>query len=244
MTFSLFGCDNDSNGIDPNYPTEPSLTGVFIAYRDVDFPAPSRVKIWAAIYSNFITISFSEEHHNVFQFSRYDDYYTGQSFRETIFFSLTGDFLTVRLVSAVGMEDNLQFERNHAIQYVDNWSKQLVVPMNFHYSSNVIGWGAMPNVGLLGAGIEIRCDGTQEFKQISMVAPEFLMLPGEGLALYLFNVHFSTLNLTEGSHTLRITHIGGPFFFGDKIMVSISSQPSYINLTVDAEGNIIIEMET
>ena len=209
-----------------------SLTGVFTAYRDAELPVSGKVQMTAVILGNQISISFGGGRIDVFEFSQVGDYFNGQNGRTAISFVIDVDALFIRL----GDADAIKFNRDTSIYSISDNHVKLDSPKNISYGSSGLSWNINADniAGFLGVSVEIRRTGTDEFA---------ILPPRDRIMSDSFAINFVDLGLVQGTNILRISHIGGPYFWNAEISKSITSEPTYIILTKNYNGNISVQIE-
>ena len=101
----------------------------------------------------------------------------------------------------------------------------------------VLRWDADINVlGILGTNIEIKRVGEQEFTLETIRN----RIGGALGNLHQLSLSPLDLRLNQGISILRISYIGGPFWHQGEIRISLDSEPVYITLEVDMDGNIAV----
>jgi len=237
MALGLFaGCQNGK-------PTETAQSGAYFAV--------GKGNEFAVVYEDKLTLrwDFGNNRYDVFRFSRDGDSYLGENVRAKVSVKFAGDNLTIILTSTSGYtvkNKKIKLKLSGSIGLSEEAPIQLDGP-NIPADSTGIAWkveelidglGAVPlgsnalySSGILGAGIEIKCAGEEDFdlQNIRNYIPE---------PACFFYVHFPDLHLTQGTYAMRIMHLGGPFVQNEKVRLSLNSEAIYFNVTVDAEGNV------
>ena len=209
--------------------------------------ATGRGEEYAVIYGNYMSLFWNHENDrcDVVKFSRNGDSYTGKSIRAEISFKISGDKMTVRLTSTGGLmvkNKRINLKRNPSFVLSETEPMQLPPPLNVSCSSYAISWREFEGGkvgsnthkrGILGAGVEIKYAGTENFRAVKI--RDFT-----GGPYWYFDIYFPDLYLPQGTHILRIRHIGGPFVNDKKeIGLSLDSLPLYFKVTAGSNGNII-----
>ena len=210
--------------------------------------ATGRGEEYAVIYGDYISLfwDYGGKRCDVVRFSRNGDSYTGKSIRSEISFKISGDNMTVRLTSSIGFLKNkkINLKRNPSVVLSETEPVQLSPPLNVKCGSYAIVWdefeggqigGYTHQRGILGAGVEAKYAGAEDFRAVKI--RDFT-----GGPYWLFDIYLPDYYLPQGTHILKIRHIGGPFLnMNNEICLSLDSEPLYFKVTVDSKGNISSE---
>lgn len=224
MIFSVTECNGDNNG-----PTEEAQNGAYFAKGSGNESA--------VILGNLMSLFGDRGRCDVFQFSLDGDSYVGENVRAKVSIRFIGDELRVILTSVGGSANNtIKLKRNASIELSEEEPIQLAAPENTKSSIHDIDicWSFTDNMippGILGAGAEVKRPGTDDF--IVAKIQDYYSYPD-----CFFYIYLRDLKLIQGVNILRISHLGGPFFYDGKIRLSLDSEPIYFNATVDSEGNV------
>jgi hypothetical protein len=239
-------------------PTEPVQDGAYFATGTGEY---------AVIYGDYLSLfwggsgpDFNSLHDDVVRFSHNGEYYMGRNIRAEISFKLSGDKLTVKKagLSQWSVTQIIQLKKNPSIGISEEEPKQLLLPedvefydygnfrSDFSWEFKVDGQPAFPTYdGILGAVLEIKYTGAEDFTAVSI---EDWIGPPTGMFIVALYPSFS---LTQGTHTVRIRYLGGPFVQWEAgtlwnldkatIRLSLDSQSLYFKLTVDPDGKMSAE---
>jgi hypothetical protein len=257
--------DNNPNDTWPAKPTEPVQDGAYFLI-DADKAILSRME-YAVIHGDYLSLFWSKENGycEVVRFSKNGEYYTGRNIRADISFKLFGDELTVKLTdtSRTMQTRIMQLKRDPSIVISEEGPQQLPAPPenkvrpedNVRFHDPNFSWhifdpdeavSSLRNEGILGAGIEIKYAGTENFTAV--LIGDFIGPPG-----HLFSLELRRLGLTQGTYTIRIRYLGGPYVHWERldwaflqrnkgtIKLSSDSHPLNFKLTVDSEGKMSAE---
>jgi hypothetical protein len=124
------------------------------------FPVPNRNGMWVAAYDDKIT-----ENYKVFSFVRNGEAYTGKRLNSTISFTLVGNILTIKNEGNV-----IHYKLDESYQLSENESVQFSAPTEVRntFGGQGLGyatfdWNPNTESGWLGAGIEIKKAGSEDF---------------------------------------------------------------------------------
>lgn len=85
----------------------------------------------------------------------------------------------------------------------------------------------------MGAGVEIRKAGTQDFVLVKV----------EQVYMNMFVTQFRSTDFLQGINTVRIYHIGDPILSRNpnQVRIKANSEFVYFDFNVDIEGNLTIQ---
>jgi len=209
---------------------------------------------------------------DVVQFSLAGDSYKGKNIYTKMSFKQFDDILTINKTSfnpskKKWVDTRMEFKLNPSIKVSEEEPFQLSPPDNvkiYHYDDGLIGldWRfdkledgtgesitfLVRNNGILGACLEVKYAGSEVFEIFAILK----FTPEPYCKFSVQTYHLKNMGLTQGTHIIRLKHLGGPFVQWNtqqsslkkedcKILCSLDSTPLYYKLTVDLEGKIIAE---
>jgi hypothetical protein len=252
--------------VDDGRPTEEARDGAYFGKRFIpgtEFSKAHYIEEYAVIYGDRLSLFFDTENCDVYRFSLNGDYYTEETpLRSWITFKFSGDVLTVNLISQHWGTTKMRLKLNPSFGLSEEGPVQAFPPENVRVTDHndrgknysYIEWdffessffecvptySLLCNNGILGAGLEIKYAGAEDFTAVSKV--NYIGGPA-----WFFGITIYSSGLPQGTHTARLKHLGGPFvqyrplWENGKIRLSLDSQPLYFKVTVDANGEIKTE---
>lgn len=229
-------------GCGDNKPTEQAQSGAYFA--------TGNGKESAVIFENNLSLFYSHERCDVFQFTKDGNSYVGENIRAKATIKFIGDELRVALSGVNGYSvpnKNLRLKRNTDIGLSEAATVQITAPEDIEINTHDLRWrfeelmdkgesvgNLLRSSGILGAEIEVKLTGEENFEHRQI--RDFYTEPD-----CFFYVYYSDLNLTQGENIIRVTHLGGAFIKDNKIFKSNNSEAISFSATVDAQGNITVE---
>jgi len=246
MIFSFPACE-----LEPPWPAGPSESAKTGAYF-----LTGKSKDHAVIYDDYLSLFWYNKNYNnrcdVVRFSLEGDSYSGSNIRCKISFKLLGDNLTVKFTyTYIGIEKtkNIKLKRDPSVGVSKEEPIQNFSPYNVnlgYYNGSLSSFSWLDGryldgryldgryIKVLGASCEVKYTGVEDFAVIMIV--DFLEPPH---TMYIIQPFAG--GLTQGTHFLRLKHLGGPFIKEGEIRLSLDSEPVYYKLAVDSEGKISAE---
>lgn len=178
-------------------------------------------------------ISVSKVEDTVYDISSDGSNYQGTSIIQTVTFWFDGDILYLK-------DDNetLQYRKDSSYQRTE--AIILEAPQNVTVHSGGEGlnfitfqWNYQSDYGRVGAAIEIKTSGSQEYKAVQKI---------ERIYMNELVVQLDESNFETGVNWVRIYHIGGPSITNDhSIIVEKNSDYTVFCVTVSNNGSVKVE---
>ena len=246
LLLSIFVVACKQTPVDPLWPTGPTeqvQSGLYFA--DIE---PLEHQKYAIVYED--KINFIWGNCSVFKFSLKGDSYYGQKANSEIEFKIIGNNMTASYIhkGVVGQWSTItQLKFNPNFYLSDEEPIKAIPPQNVAAEISkpdkkyfIFLW-SYPNPdepnnffvsGVLEASLESKAIGTDDFILIWQFAERAPPFNG-------FHLLLSSSYLGQGTHILRLKHLGGPFIQeGKKIRLSLDSDPLYYMITIDSNGSI------
>lgn len=192
-----------------------------------------RSLLWVAIIDEKMTVSIDSR--TVYQISRDNELYNGQSLHSPITFWLTDDILYIRKGSETTQyKQDTTYKRSESEPYIPN------APENIEYSSGEIGlnyvflqWQNAIDAGNFGAAVEIKKAGMQDYSLVRI----------EQVYMNTYVAQFRESDFLQGENFLRIYYIGGPIINRVEKLLILHQNSDYkvFSIKVNEDGSKIIE---
>lgn len=184
---------------------------------------------------------------DTFEFALADREYTGSNARKTISFMLLNNELTVNIALHGGTATKTKLLRDATVTLSSEGPVQLSPPQDVEINPMDLRWYPtefmyqwepsailMNKAGILGFGFDIKPAGKQDFELTGII--DYYSEPD-----CFFYLYFPDLNLLQGTNIVRVYCVGGLFLQDGKVRESISSEPVYFSVTVNAQGEVITQ---
>lgn len=219
-------------------PTEQAQSGAYYSKRSATE--------YAVVYDDTLSVFYSYERCDVFQFAKSEDVYTGENPRAKATIKFLGDELIISIADKKKYPEpskKLHLKRNPDIGLSQTSLVEIEPPKDVEINSHDLTWtfenlkgtgqavgDSLRNIGILGAGVEVKYADKQDFELIKV--RDFYTEPD-----CFFYIYFPDLNLLPGENNVKIMHVGGAFIQDNKIYKSENSEAISFSITVDLQGN-------